>query len=115
MAQIKIAVDNPELIFALFESGQVSDGMSREIPGGAKLTFATEYPNVEKPGVIYAIHPEITFVISFGCNVAAGVLGCWLYDKLNSKPTHRITIDRQDIEITQEGITRIITERLILE
>lgn len=112
MPQIEIAVDNPALLFALFESGQVSTGMTRELPGGGTLTYVSTRPYIEKRGVPYAAAPLITFVVGFGSSVAASVLAAWLYEKLRSRPTHVITIDREEVQITPDGITKIITERI---
>lgn len=112
MAQLEIEVDNPALLFALFEASRVSTGMTRELPGGGTLTYATRLPYIEKRGVPMAAAPTITFIVSFGASVAASVLGCWLYEKLTSKPTRKITIDRVQIEITPEALARIITERI---
>ena len=116
MPQVEIGVDNPALLFVVFDAKSVSTGMSRELPGGATLTFESRYYVDRRDlGKIYAAAPEITFILTFGASVAASLVANWLYEKLTSKPTKKITIDREEVSITPEGLVRIISERIKVE
>ncbi|MBI4362255.1 MAG: hypothetical protein HY558_03690 [Euryarchaeota archaeon] len=56
--------------------------------------------------------PEIFyFTLSFGSGVAASILGNWLWSKLKEKPV-RLLIEREEVELTPEGITRILKEKI---
>jgi len=116
MAQIEIVVDNPGLLFRVFDAKQVSTGMSRDIPGGATLVYAPSNQIERRSADLSrATSPEIIFIVTFGANVAAQVVANWLSAKLLSEPTRKVTINRQKIEITPEGIRRIISESIKYE
>lgn len=100
---------SPIFPFELFDSNSMSVGMTRDVPGGAKIELG-ELPLQKRD--IGAVQCLIPIVLTFGRDVAVGVLGSWLYDKLKSKHVKGLRINRTRIEITEETITRIIAESI---
>jgi hypothetical protein len=112
MAQIVIEVDNPTLLLDLFDAKTVTSQMTREIPGGGTLTYSTPYVE-RRGGLTHDAAPIIAFIVTAGKDVAIGLLANWLFTKLTSKPTRRVTINRQIVEhVTEDRLTRIITEQI---
>jgi hypothetical protein len=56
-----------------------------------------------------AIEGKYIFMLTFGANVAPGLLANWLYEKINGQAT-KLWIDRIEIQINKSEIEKIITE-----
>jgi hypothetical protein len=50
-----------------------------------------------------------------GSGVAINLFSSWLYDKLKSANVPRIRVNRVEVEVTPEGITKIISESIDIE
>jgi len=98
---------SPILPCELFDSNSISVGMKRDVPGGAKIELG-ELPLQKRD--IGAALCLIPIVLTFGRDVAVGVLGSWLYDKLKTKHVRELRINGIQIEITKEAITKVIVE-----
>jgi hypothetical protein len=112
VAQIEIAFDNPRLLFQLFETGTVSDDSKRDVPGvGVLRNLPTQH--VETRDGIGASAPLILHVaLELGRDLAVGIAANWLYARLSAAPTRYLRINRKQIELTEEGIARVITEEI---
>ena len=93
----------------LFDSNSISVGMKRDIPGGARIELG-ELPLQKRD--VGAVQCLIPIVLTFGRDIAVGVIGSWLYDKLKSKRVKELRVNRTRIEITEETITRVIAESI---
>ena len=51
------------------------------------------------------------FQLSFGINLAPGLLADWLYEKIKGRAT-KLLIDRTEVPIDKSEIERVITERI---
>ena len=59
--------------------------------------------------------PTAVAVFSFASSVAASVFANWLYEKIKSKPSTKIRINRKDVSIDKNEIIRVITEEVKIE
>ena len=98
---------SPVFPFELFDSNSISVGMSRDVPGKAKIELG-ELPLQKRN--IETVECLIQILLTFGRDVAAGVLGSWLYDKLKTKRVRELRINGIQIEITKDAITKVIVE-----
>jgi len=53
----------------------------------------------------------LTFLLHLGKDVAVGVVSAYLYDKLKGRAT-KLRVDREEIQIEKNEITRIFTEHI---
>jgi hypothetical protein len=99
-------------LFKVFESNSIEQGMTHDAPGGARLELG-RMPMEKRhvPG----LESLATVLVSFGAGVAVNLFSAWLYDKLKSGRVTRIRIDRTEVEVTPEAITRVITESIDIE
>jgi hypothetical protein len=104
---------SPVALFRLFETKKVSIGQTHEAPGGATLRAIPSDWMIEQRGSrVYAAGFD-TILVSFASGVALNVFSNWLYDKLKDiEPplVRKLKINRVEIEITPDGITRAIKE-----
>ena len=56
-----------------------------------------------------AIEGKYIFMLTFGINVAPGLLANWLYEKINGRAT-KLWMDRIEVQINKSEIEKIITE-----
>ncbi len=101
----------PPALFEVFETKTVSAGMIHTIPGG---TLQLGEMPLEKR----TFGSELTFIplmVTLGSGVAIHLFSSWLYEKLTHAKVERIRINRTEIEVTAEGITKIITESVETE
>ena len=112
-------------LFDVFESNSVEQGMTREAPGGARLELGRMPMEKRGGGLTHDALPIATMLLSFGATVAVGVtinlFSNWLYDKLKANKAIRamhvtkIRINRTEVELTLEGISRAISESIEIE
>jgi hypothetical protein len=78
-------------------------------------------PIEKRGGLTLDALPMATVLVSFANGVAVNVFSAWLYDKLKSDKVSqhmgitKIRVDRKEVEITSEAITRIVTESIEVE
>jgi len=115
----KISIELPQsALFKVFESNSIRQGMTHEAPGAARLELG-QMP-MEKRHL-----PEFqalaTVLVSFGGGVAVNMFSSWLYERLKSDKVSqamkvtRIRINRTEVEINADAITRVITESIDIE
>lgn len=81
-------------------------GVSVTLPDGSVLAW--------QPGILRKGHgfPQvIRFVLTVGRDVGIGVLGNYIYGKLRDRAT-KLRVDREEIQIEEGEIVRIITEHI---
>jgi hypothetical protein len=107
-------------LFLLFDSNSIAQGMTREAPGGARLELG-RMPMEKRGGLTLDTLPMVTMLVSFAGGVAVNVFSAWLYEKLKSDKMSqhvgitKIRIDRKEVAINPEAITRIVTESIEVE
>ena len=96
--------------FDLLESNTLTANEPKEIPGGATITML---PMKGQRALTYDAVPVIEMVLSFSRDVAAGVVGAYLYDKLLArKDGIKLEINRRLTEVESGEITRLIEEEI---
>jgi hypothetical protein len=117
-----VLVEVPQFaLFEVFESNSVEQGMTREAPGGARLELARMPMEKRGGGLTQDALPIATMLLSFGTGVAVNLFSSWLYEKLKANKAIRamhitkIRINRTEVEITPEGISRAISESIEIE
>jgi hypothetical protein len=63
----------------------------------------------------FGFETTIPILVQFGTGVGIGILSNWLYDKLKKGNSKTVIIDRQEIEITPEAITKLVSEKITIE
>jgi hypothetical protein len=97
----------------IIEIQSQQEGLPSEImEGPKKLDIKADLPG---HAVIMKVHSSIDakkmFLLSFGTNIAPGLIANWLYEKINGRATE-LRIDRIDVQINKGEIERIITEKI---
>lgn len=70
-------------------------------------------PMTEQRALTYDAGPVVQMVLSFSKDVAAGVVGAYLYDKLLArKDGIKLEINRRVTEVARGEITRVIEEEI---
>ncbi|MGD0546434.1 MAG: hypothetical protein ABR991_01235 [Terracidiphilus sp.] len=103
-----------DVLCRLFESNTVSTGMTKEVPGGAVIEYCTTQ-QIERRDLLHAAEPFVHIAVSFGRDLAVGVLGSWLYDKIKSSKIQRLRINRKEIAISKDAIVTVIQESIEIE
>ena len=86
--------------------------MRRGVPGNVVITLGNlpletrAYPQVSQ---------LISVAVDFGKDIAVGLFASWLYDKLRDRKVTHIHVERSEIQVTKEGITKLISESLEIE
>jgi hypothetical protein len=112
MGAIKIEVHthDRDLISDVLERSSISSGDELAISDQAKIRYEGSY--IRKalgfPEIVY-------FTITFASSVSAGIIANWLYDKFKKKNIEKLIIERTEIEINQEKITKIIEKITMIE
>jgi hypothetical protein len=57
------------------------------------------------------IEGEYMFMLNFGINHAPGLLGNWLYEKINGRAT-KLFMDQTEVPIDETEIGRVISEKI---
>ena len=119
-----ILIEVPQTaLFRLFDSNSIEQGMTYEAPGGVRLELG-KMPMEKRGGLTHDALPMATVLVVVGKGVATvglSVFSRWLYDKLKSDKvtqqmgTTKIRINRAEVEITPEAITRVLTESVEIE
>jgi len=104
---LEIETHDRELEYELM-GGPVSlqEGITHGLPDGSKLAW--------QPGPLRKAHglaKVLHFVLVYGRDVSAGVLGSYFYEKLKGRATV-LRLDREEVQIEKGEITRIITEHI---
>jgi hypothetical protein len=116
---IKLGV-SPRALFALFDSKEVSSGMSREVPGGATIQLGVMMETRDLPSIQATAFVPILVTIGSvaGSGVAINLFSSWLYDKVkgNDKARRMITINKKLVEVTApEALVKIFEETIKIE
>ena len=107
------------VVFRLFETKKkISLGDTHEAPGGAILRTVPS-DRMERRNWNWHIYATAfdTVLVKFAGEIALGLFVAWLYDKLKDvePPIRKLKINRSEVEITPEGITRAIKESIEIE
>jgi hypothetical protein len=104
---VEIETQDRELEFDLMDNpASLQQGVEVILPDGSRLAW--------RPGPLRKVHglaKILHYVLVYGRDVSAGVLGSYLYEKLKGRATV-LRVDRQEIQIEEGEITRIITEHI---
>jgi hypothetical protein len=107
----------------VFESNSLEQGMTHEAPGGARLELG-QMQMEKRGGLTLDALPMATVLVTLGGiagTVVVNLFSNWLYDKLKAdKATQalritKIRINRTEVEITPEAISRAISESIEIE
>jgi len=108
--KIEIHTHDRKLLSDILENSSVSMGDETNISDQARIKYDGSY--IRKalgfPEIIYLI-------LTFSSGVSAGVIANWLYDKLKKKNIEKLIIDKTEVEINKEEITKIIIEIIKIE
>jgi len=105
--EIRIETLDKRLVWDLFDNlGQLSEGVSRPIPGNATLLLGRTkvQKSIGSPEVI-------ELLLGFGASVSGSLVANFLYDKIKNRATG-IVIDNVRIDMDRGEITRIIIGRI---
>lgn len=100
-------------LFVLFDSSTVSDGLTREAPGGAILRLC-EMPMEKRhlPGA----ETFVTIAVTLGSGIGINLFSNWLYEKLKGhKRVKTLRINRVQVEISADAIRKVISESIETE
>jgi hypothetical protein len=104
---IEIETHDKELEFDLMSNpSALQQGVEVILPDGSKLAWQ---PGELRKG--FGLPKILHYLLVYGRDVSAGVLGSYLYEKLKGRATV-LRVDRQEIQIEEGEITRIITEHI---
>jgi len=104
---LEIETHDKQLEFDLMGNpASLQEGVEIILPDGSKLVWQTG-PMRKAFGLPKIFH----YILVYGRDVSAGVLGSYLDEKLKGRAT-TLRIDRQEIQIEKGEITRIITEHI---
>ena len=116
-----ILIEIPQsALFLLFDSKTTKQGTTGEAPGGVRLELG-QMPMEKRSGLTLDALPMATVLVSFASGVAVNLFSAWLYEKLKSDKVSqdmgitKIRVERKEVEITPEAITRIMTESIEAE
>jgi hypothetical protein len=111
---------SPRALFALFDSTQVSSGMSREVLGVGTIKLGVTIERRTDPSIQATAFVPI--VLAFGSTVVTGVtiklLADFLTAKLKGQDKERrmMTINRKLVEVTTpEAIVKILEETIDID
>ncbi len=102
-----------DVLFDLFESKEISTGMTKDVPGGAVIQLG-EMP-MQKRHITQDAAPLVVIAVSFGTSVASKLLADWLSGKMKKSKIQRLRINRKEVEITPDGILKAIEETIEIE
>ena len=108
---------SPRALFDLFDSKQVSSGMSREVPGGATIQLGVMTERRDLPSIQATAFVPI--LLTIGTGVVSGVtvklIADFLTEKLKGEDKARrmMTINRKVVEVTtREAMAKTLTEEI---
>jgi hypothetical protein len=107
---------SPRALFDLFDSKQVSAGMSREVPGGATIELGEML--MQKRDLPIEATAFVPILVTIGSGVAINLFASWLYDKLKGEDKARrmMTINRKVVEVTTpDAMVKILTEEIQID
>jgi hypothetical protein len=111
---------SPRTLFALFDSNQVSPGMSREIPRVGTIKLGTMMENRNSPSIQATAFVPI--VVTISATVLSGVIARLLADFLTSKikgedkARRMMMINKKLVEVsTPDAMVKILTEEIKIE
>ncbi len=111
---------SPRALFDLFDSKQVSSGMSREVPGGATIQLGVMMERRDLPSIQATAFVPI--LLTIGTGVVSGVtvklIADFLTEKLKGEDKARrmMTINRKVVEVTtREAMVKTLTEEIEIE
>lgn len=117
-----VSVEVPQFaLFEIFESKSIEQGMTHDAPGGVRLELGRMPMEKRGGGLTHDALPIATVLLSVGTSVAVNLFSSWLYEKLRANKAiramrvTRIRINRAEVEITPEAITRAISESIEIE
>ncbi|MGH9971710.1 MAG: hypothetical protein ACREBG_28485 [Pyrinomonadaceae bacterium] len=97
--QVEIETLDRQLAFDIIESDRLKAGTTRNLPGGATLTFEKTYTGKTFGAEV------VVLGLDFGVGVVSGVVANWLFQKLKGRAT-KLRIDRTEIEVEEAAIKR---------
>jgi hypothetical protein len=111
---------SPRALFDLFDSKQVSSGMSREVPGVGTIKLGAMMERRDLPSIQATAFVPI--VLAFGSTVATGVTIKLLADFLSAKlkgqdkARRMMTINKKLVEVTTaEAMVKILEETIEID
>jgi hypothetical protein len=104
---IEIHTYDNKLVFDLLEKSSVSQEDEIQICDHARMKYTGSYI---KKAVGF---PEIVYlVLTFGASVSASLIANWLYEKIRGKKIEKLIIERTEIEVKQDAITKVLKEKI---
>lgn len=106
---IEIDTHDENLENDLMETLSPSIDQQKEMPGGALINYKGRLTELKESISAKNVLHVITLLLTFGGNVASGLIANWLYEKIKGKAT-KIRIQRKEIQIDEGEIKKIIDE-----
>ena len=94
-------------IMGMKKGGEVAEEI--DIPGNARLRRRVR---VRKMAGAEMTLTAIGFLLEFGRDVAAIVVGAWLYEKIRGGRASAIIIEKTEVEFNEGDIKRVLIERI---
>jgi hypothetical protein len=111
---------SPRTLVALFDSNQVSPGISREIPGVGTIKLGTMLENHDFPSI--QASALVPIVLTISTTVLSGVIVRLLADFLTAKmkgedkARRMMTINKRVVEVTTpDAMVTILSEEIKIE
>jgi hypothetical protein len=104
---------SPKVLTELFEADRFSTGMTKEAPGG--VTIQLRPLPIQRRGLAMDSIPMLSIAITARTNIALSLFSNWLYDKLKGSKVRTIRVHRRTVEVTPDGIYKVIEESMQVE
>jgi len=105
--QIEIHTFDNRLVSDFLNKSSISKGDEAIISDQAKIRYEGSYGRkaIGFPEIVY-------FTLTFLSGVSASVIANWLYEKLKGKKIDKIIIDKTEVILDKEEITKVIKEKI---
>lgn len=105
--QIEIHTHDRKIVSDFLEKSSVSTGDEAIISDQARIKYEGSYIRkaIGFPEIVY-------FILTFSLGVSASVIANWIYDKIKGKEIEKIIIEKTEVDLNREEITRIIKEKI---
>ena len=107
---IKILTYDGQLVFDLLDKPSASVGDRIEIADQVRLVYNG---SIKQKAI--GLPEIVNFTLTYGSNVAAGVIAAWLYNKLKGRKVEKLIIERTEVEIDEGQIRKVIEEQVEFE
>ncbi len=103
---LEIDTNDSRLAFDIMDNNNLSSGEKKELFDDISIEYKDTF--IRKA---FGIPETITFILSFGSGVGAGLIANWIYDKIKNRATS-IRINRKVTIIDKDHIFIMIQEEM---